>query len=107
MYLLSYKCEPKPILALKCLSTLYQMTQTAPRFFRNSKYFSAETSFCWAFSISTMLRHSLNLFLREKAIAQSNEDKKKKIVEALQFLNHHDFHKRLRNGCNNYATHSF
>ena len=47
-----------------------------------------------------MIRHSLNLFLRQKANVQPNEDKKKKIVEALQFLNHRDFHKRLRNGCN-------
>ena len=76
----------------------------SPRFFRNSKYFSAETSFCWAFSISTMIRHSLNLFLRQKANKQSNQDEKQKVVEALQFLNHHDFHKRLRNGCNNYTT---
>ena len=77
----------------------------SPRFFKliHSKVFSAETSFCWAFSISTTIRHSLNLFLRQKANKQSNQDEKQKIVEALQFLNHSDFHKRLRIGYHLYG----
>ena len=29
-----------------------------------TKYISADSAFCWAFSISSMLRHSLNTFLR-------------------------------------------
>jgi len=61
--------------------------------------FLAETSFCWAFSISTMIRHSLNFFLRQLAIEKPNRYDKEKIVKAIEFLNHLDFHKRLRNSC--------
>ena len=51
---------------------------------------SGETSFCWAFSISTMLRQSLKLFLKSLP-ATSN------ILNALQKIEENDFHKRLRN----------
>ena len=59
--------------------------------------YSAETSFCWAFSISTMLRHSLNYFLRQLARERPMRYDNEKIGKALQYLNGDDFHKRLRN----------
>ena len=49
-----------------------------------------QTLFCWAFSISTMLRQSLNLF-----ISQLNADLFQ-IDNALKKLNVEDFHKQLR-----------
>ena len=48
-----------------------------------------ETLFCWAFAISTMLRQSLNSFIRG-LINLKNE-------EALKKLNSDDFHRQLRN----------
>ena len=76
--------------------------------------FSADSSYCWAFSISSMIRHSLNMFLREqkkKATDKENHadkhnyyqkllPKRKRITLAEQYLNDYDgseFHKRLRN----------
>ena len=50
-----------------------------------------ETLFCWAFSISTMLRQSLNLF-----ISKLNEKIFNK-MDALKKLNSVDFHRQLRN----------
>ena len=62
------------------------------------KYISADSAFCWAFSLSSMLRHSLNTFLRElKGRCASNQDQKK-IKKADKYLNRADFHKQLRNG---------
>ena len=48
-----------------------------------------ETLFCWAFAISTMLRQSLNFFLRDV--------EQEKLDEALKKLNSEDFHRQLRN----------
>ena len=50
-----------------------------------------KTLFCWAFSISTMIRQSLNL-----SINQLKSDRLK-IDEALTKLNGIDFHRQLRN----------
>ena len=49
----------------------------------------AETLFCWAFAISTMLRQSLNVFISD--VENPNKD------VALEFLNSDDFHRQLRN----------
>ena len=49
-----------------------------------------ETLFCWAFATSTMLRQSLNLFLKG-LINFENMD------QALRKLNSDDFHRQLRN----------
>ena len=49
-----------------------------------------ETLFCWAFAISTMLRQSLNRFLKN-FINLRNMDK------ALKKLNSDEFHRQLRN----------
>ena len=49
-----------------------------------------ETLFCWAFATSTMLRQSLNLFLKDM-INFENMD------IALRKLNSDDFHRQLRN----------
>ena len=57
--------------------------------------FSADSSYCWAFSISSMLRHSLNMFLRERKNKYSADEKI--ISEAKKYLNGPEFHKRLRN----------
>ena len=51
------------------------------------EYFSADSSFCWAYSIASMLRHTLNQFLR-----------KMKKYKAEKYLNDPRFHKRLRDG---------
>ena len=48
------------------------------------------TSFCWAFSISTMLRHSLTNFLKSLPMSSN-------VQNALQKVEENDFHKRLRN----------
>ena len=57
-----------------------------------------ETSFCWSFAISSMLRQSLNLFLQELKLKHRNSiDYERKIKFALTLLNGNDFHKRLRN----------
>ena len=64
----------------------------------DSNPFLAQTSFCWAFSISTMLRHSLNYFLGELAKEQPSRFDRDVLIKALQYLNSDDFHKRLRNG---------
>ena len=48
-----------------------------------------ETLFCWAFAISTMIRQSLNLLLKDV--------EHEKLDEALAKLNSNDFHRQLRN----------
>ena len=50
-----------------------------------------ETSFCWAFAISSMLRQSLNRYFTARD--QSNPY----IRNAISKLNKNEFHKRLRN----------
>ena len=45
-----------------------------------------------------MLRHSLNLFLRERREKCSKDEDSKKIIDAEKYLNAQEFHKRLRNG---------
>ena len=49
-----------------------------------------ETFFCWAFATSTMLRQSLNSFIKD-LINFKNKN------EALEKLNSDDFHRQLRN----------
>lgn len=51
---------------------------------------SGETSFCWAFSISTMLRQSLKTFLHSRPPSSN-------VQAALQKIDENEFHKRLRN----------
>ena len=66
---------------------------------RNYHYvLSAKTAFCWAFSISTMIRHSLNYFLAQLAKERPMRFDNEKLGEAIQYLNSLDFHKRLRIG---------
>ena len=56
------------------------------------KYFKllGETSFCWAFSISSMLRQSLKLFIITQLPTSRTQ-------AALRKLEENEFHKRLRN----------
>ena len=61
------------------------------------KTFSADSSYCWAFSISSMLRHSLNIFLRERKKKISFPQDDEKISQAEKYLNAKKFHQRLRN----------
>ena len=49
-----------------------------------------ETFFCWAFATSTMLRQSLNSFIKDLINV-------KNMNEALKKLNSDDFHRQLRN----------
>ena len=49
-----------------------------------------ETSFCWAFSISSMLRQSLKLFIKTQLPTSRTQ-------AALRKLEENEFHKRLRN----------
>ena len=60
------------------------------KFYKIQILFLGETSFCWAFSISTMLRHSLKKFLQS---LPSPSD----IQAALRKVDENEFHKRLRN----------
>ena len=66
------------------------------------EYFSADSSYCWAYSISSMLRHSLNLFLRKwkkkYPVYRSYAEWARKIDKAVKYLNDPEFHKRLRSG---------
>ena len=62
----------------------------------------ADTSFCWAFSISSMLRHSLNSFLWKLTRKITSRFDNRKVGEAIQYLNSLDFHKRLRAGFEKY-----
>jgi len=50
-----------------------------------------ETLFCWAFSISTMMRQSLNLFISQLDAGLFQKD------DALKKLNGKHFHRQLRN----------
>ena len=61
----------------------------------------AETYFCWAFSISSMIRHSLNYFVRQLARERPRRFDRGSLCEALQYLNSLGFHKRLRIGSYN------
>ena len=56
--------------------------------------FSADSSYCWAFSISSMIRHSLNMFLREQKKKATSIGR---VTRAEKYLNGPEFHKRLRN----------
>ena len=71
-----------------------------------------ETLFCWAFAISTMLRQSLNIFIRGDSFSDSfiskfipqfisnsipNFFRSQKKNMALKILNSCDFHRQLRN----------
>ena len=56
----------------------------------------AETSFCWAFAISSMIRHSLNYYLGQLAKEQPLRFDRNILVMAIQHLNSTDFHKKLR-----------
>ena len=49
-----------------------------------------ETLFCWAFATSTMLRQSLNLFIKNFINFENTN-------EALKKLDSDDFHRQLRN----------
>ena len=59
-------------------------------FERSKNIFLGETSFCWAFSISTMLRQSLKIFLQTLPASFN-------VQPALRKIEENDFHKRLRN----------
>ena len=57
-----------------------------------------ETLFCWAFAISTMLRQSLNIFIRGDSFSDSFNSKSiLQFILALEILNSCDFHRQLRN----------
>ena len=63
-----------------------------------NKCILADSAFCWAYSISSMLRHSLKTFLKELRGQSASAGDQKKIKEAEEYLNRSDFHKQLRNG---------
>ena len=67
---------------------------------------SAETSFCWAFSISTMIRHSLNYFLLDLKRKKLHRFGMEVLGKAIQYLNSLDFHKRLRVGFQRYIIYA-
>ena len=67
----------------------------------------AETSFCWAFSISSMIRHSLNYFLGQLAKERPMRFDMDILVMAIQHLNSTDFHKKLRRGFSTYVSNEF
>jgi len=67
---------------------------------QTKQFISADSSFCWAFALSTMIRHSIHYFLGRLAMEQPMRYDKDKIYEATKFLNDLEFHKRLRIGSN-------
>ena len=73
----------------------YTNTHKMPSTLLNSKVSKnirnqGETFFCWAFATSTMLRQSLNSFIKDLINFQNKN-------EALEKLNSDDFHRQLRN----------
>ena len=58
------------------------------------------TAFCWAFSISSMITHSLNYFIGELTKERPLRFDDDKLDRAIQYLNcsSNNFHKRLRIG---------
>ena len=60
-----------------------------------------ETLFCWAFSISTMIRQSLNLFIADLKNLESSDKSYWMLPgtqdEVLEKLNGNEFHRQLRN----------
>ena len=60
------------------------------------KYILADSAFCWAFGLSSMLRHSLNTFLKKLKNRCSTNKDQDKIKQAEDYLNRLDFHKQLR-----------
>ena len=58
----------------------------------------AETSFCWAFSISSVIRHSLNTYLDRLIHERPLRFDKKTLQKAITYLNELEFHKKLRTG---------
>jgi len=72
---------------------------------QTKQYISADSSFCWAFGLSTMIRHSVHYFLGQLAMERPMRFHTDKICEATKFLNDLEFHKRLRNG--SYRSHKF
>ena len=84
------------LLSLFSFKTLSEATSTGNQKFRssiiNSKiskqiHDQQETSLCWAFALSTMLKSSLVVFLKSFCPAKT---------DALNFVESIDFHKRLR-----------
>ena len=55
-----------------------------------------DSSYCWAFSISSMLRHSLKTFLRHRKKKCLRDEEK--IIQAEEYLKGTKFHKQLRIG---------
>ena len=66
----------------------------------HTNHISADSSFCWAFALSTMIRHSVHYFLGQLAMERPMRFHTDKICEATTFLNGLEFHKRLRIGSN-------
>ena len=58
----------------------------------NELIYSGETSFCWAYSIATMLRQSLRMLVANIKTKYPDYD----FNETLNYLNQSKFHKRLR-----------
>ena len=75
------------------------ITQILHEHLNNLSLITADSSFCWAFAISTMIRHSVHYFLGQLAKEQPMRFDRNKIYEATKFLNNLEFHKRLRIGC--------
>ena len=73
---------------------------------QTKQYTSADSSFCWAFALSTMIRHSVHFFLGQLTKERPMRFDSDKIYEATKFLNDLEFHKRLRIGSNR-AENSF
>ena len=98
-WMLRIQCwQRKFTIKVKIFLYEYILLQAYLNILYNSSFdtFSADSSYCWAFSISSMIRHSLNMFLRErkKNCTQDQETTSK----AEQYLNSKKFHQRLRNG---------
>ena len=74
------------------------VTQILHKNLQNILLIIADSSFCWAFALSTMIRHSVHFFLGQLAKEQPLRFESEKIYQATKFLNDPGFHKRLRIG---------
>ena len=89
----------KYLFSLFSYKTLSQATSTGHQYFRSSIINSniskqihdqQETSLCWAFALSTMLRSSLIIYFRSKTNLAISKNL------AISFAMSNEFHKRLR-----------
>ena len=57
----------------------------------------ASSLFCWAFAMSSMVRQSLLLALKNLSSCEPKVFESKKLDSTIEYLKRNDFHRKLRN----------